>query len=279
MFGGSSLYTPTLGDEEFGMAEKPNIFAWTRKRRNLYPFLLTFSLLAAFACPIISAVRIVQDPSVEYWVGRECLAVLVVPLLIAVAHLWQARVGAPRFFAVLMSTILPGLIVIVVAEICMMRTNGITDVLMSTDCTTFLDKAKLEDAYLAALHSFDDCVHRVAQATNTTLEEAATRLSVDDCAEYQQSPDMEKYGREWAYLRRLEQEQLCSGFCVPGEVAIWSRDHSAKDPCSLAAGQTIKTRVRRIAQNMMALGFAVLVFSGLIIFGINEMVIGMGIDW
>lgn len=275
----SSLYTPTLGDEEFGMAEKPDILVWIRKRRNLFPFLLTLSIFAAFACPMISALTIVQDPSVEYWVGRECLAVLVVPLLIAVAHLWQATVAAPRFFAVLISTIIPGILVIVVADLVMIKANGITDELTSKDCTTFLDKAKLEDAYLAALHNFDDCVHRVAQATDTTPEEASTRLSVSDCAEYQQSPDREKYWRQWTYLRRLEEEQLCSGFCVPGEVAIWSRDHSAKDPCSAAAGQTMKIKVRRVTQNMMALGVAVLIFSGLIIFGINEIATSMGIDW
>lgn len=238
--------------------------------RELYPSLLTIALLAVFGTTVMSGIRLCSDVNARYWIGIWGYAVILIPVVIIIAHIVQAYYRRPLYFALLASCVLPPLISLIVGWIYVVPVNHIVSRLGSTDCTTFHKKQQIEQAYKAAQHFFDDCAAAEAKKQSKTIEVIKQRIVISDCPGY--NPRAGGYPHEWAYLKTLEEQQHCAGWCSKSETALWTHSLEKWDSCSAAAAADLKEKVARNSWRMCVNGIVGFVVSAVIIMLVNEWV-------
>lgn len=256
---------------------------WMHNRRGLFPSLYSLIAFAIYGVPIINGIELALTPSVQYWIGYCSWGVLSVPILLFVSHFIHAVKGKPLFNAMLLSTVVPSMIVMAVGYSVMMPISGITDRLTSSDCTTYSDKTYLHSAYQAAADVWKDCVKREMNETGKTAIEVKSILVVDECEEYQASLNSDegrkKWKKQWNYLRSLEVNQACSGWCYAGQESLWTTDHESKDICSSVVGSILNVSVNRQASRMLVSGLITLVVSLVALVAIQEYMIRLNVQW
>lgn len=239
-----------------------------KQYRELFPSLLTITLLAVFGSSFMSGIRLCLDVNARYWIGVWGYTVILIPLLIIGAHVAQAYFRKPLFFAVLASCAIPPLIAVVVGWVYLVPVNHIVSRLDSTDCTTFRQKQHIEQAYKAAQQLFDHCVSDEAKNKSKTEEVIRAEIVITDCKDYK--PQEHGYPSEWSYLKHLEENQNCAGWCRDGEPALWTHNPEKWDSCSAAAAADMKEKVARNSLRMMVNGIIGFVVSAVIIVVVNE---------
>mmetsp|Transcript_31163 Transcript_31163/g.85380 ORF Transcript_31163/g.85380 Transcript_31163/m.85380 type:complete len:275 (+) Transcript_31163:114-938(+) len=234
---------------------------WAYLRRELWPGAFTLCLFAMFAPAIVASLTIATNATAVYWLGGVGWFILLVPALLVVSHVYHYCAGRPRLFPTIVGTVVPSLIVILIGFLALKPIAGVASKLDSADCTSYPEKYKLDLAYRSAAQTFDTCVQRVATSTSTTAEATAPLLDLSDCSEYKTSPEGDDYSSQWAYLQKMEVNQVCSGWCTPGEPALWTRTHYAMDLCANAAAAELTGKVANLGRRLMLLGILELIAS------------------
>jgi len=244
-----------------------------------------FSLLAfaIYGVPILNGIELALNTTVRYWIGWFSWLVVLVPLLLITCHLVHTVKAKPQFNTMVLSTVVPALIVMAIGYSVMMPISGITDRLMSSDCTTYSDKSYLNNAYEAARVVWDSCILREMNETGKPAREVKDTLIVDDCKEYQESlssgDGATKWKKQWNYLRSLEINQDCSGWCNTEQESIWTTDHESKDICSSVVGHILNVTVKRLAERMLVSGVLAMVVSLVALVAVQEYMIRLGVEW
>mmetsp|Transcript_75895 Transcript_75895/g.201642 ORF Transcript_75895/g.201642 Transcript_75895/m.201642 type:complete len:279 (-) Transcript_75895:66-902(-) len=268
---------------KFAFTGHEDLKTWLQNRRGLFPALYSLLSFAVYGIPIINGVELGLTPSVQYWVGMYSWLVLLVPVLLVVAHVIHAVHGRPLFNVMLLSTVVPATVVMVTGYSVMMPISGITDRLMSSDCTTYPDKTYLNSAYEAAAGIWDTCIQREMNETGKSEWELKSHMVVDECPEYQKSIEQglgkQKWKRQWNYLKGLELNQACSGWCYAGQEALWTLDHESKDICCSVVASILNSSVNREASRMLMSGLVTLVVSLIALVGIQEWIIRLNAEW
>jgi len=235
-------------------------------------------VFALFGPPVITGVRLAVNPSVEYWTGVQAWAILAVPVLLLVCHVIHYRWGRPNFYAFVGSSLLPSVIVIIVASKHFAPTKAVSHRLESSDCTTYEDKLQLQQAYDAAKTIYDVCMSRAASAAHMTLPDVQKLIDITDCPEYH-ADSANEYKRDWDYLNNLENQEFCSGWCHPEEIALWNRRTKPLDTCSSAASHALQGVVKSNARRMLVIGYVYTVMSIIGVFVLDETLNKMNIPW
>lgn len=257
--------------------EEQSLKSWMAYRRGLFPALYSLCTLAIFVPPIIEGIHIGIDASVKYWIGYYSFAVLLIPAMLVASHMIHVFTGKPQFYAVLLSTAVPSIIVIAIGNIHLVQIGRISERLMSTSCSSFDDNAVLNSAYRAAEEVLSGCVGRTATATGESIEAVRAHLTLQDCIGQGQPED--KFSREWWYLSNLQAEQECTGWCQPAKTSVWMADITAGDACSSTAGNILSGKVQRAAQHMVVTGLIDLVISVVALGVIQETLIRQQVEW
>jgi hypothetical protein len=243
---------------------------WMKEYRDLFPSLLTISILAISGSSVVNGIRLLNDPHAIYWVGHLAYAVLLIPLIIVVAHVVQSCMQKPVYFAVLASCVGPPVISFVVGMHYNTPMNGIAGTLQSTDCITFRDKFLLSQAYKTAETFYDDCITKMASNSSLSEDQLRKETVISQCPDY--DPKKSGFAKEWKYLEDLETTEFCSGWCHNDEKALWSQNSVTWSSCSLAAAESMKTSVVRNTYRMMMNGLLGFVIAGAAIILVTEFV-------
>lgn len=145
------------------------------------------------------------------------------------------------------------------------RVTGITATqLASTDCTTLAVKLELHHAWTAAAQLYGDSVNRSARAEGISYQEGLKIWRLQEFGEYtvgigSVSDAYAKQRSKWEYLRELEEEHLCSGWCTPAR-PLWTYAE-VRDSCSVAAGAALQRKVAPVAQMLMVYSLVVVLAS------------------
>lgn len=264
-------YGSVQGGKDFPLAEKDSAITksrFLRQYRELYPSLLTISLFAIFTAPMINGVRLSEEPNARYWVGQMGYGVLAIPPILIFTHIVQSYYRRPLYFSVILSCAVPPLLLLVIGYNYMVPVNQIVSRLLSTDCTTFQTKFRIEQAYKQANSFYNDCLNAEAKNRSTTVEVVRKDTLISQCPDY--NPKASGYEREWMYLQSLENTENCAGWCFVGEGALWTHNPLQWDSCAAAAGTTMKNTVAANAARMMETGIIGFGIAVLLIFLINE---------
>jgi len=237
--------------------------------RQLYPSLLTLSLFAIYCYNFLTGVLLAQETNARFWVGEIGYAVLIIPVLLVLAHIWQAAHRRPLYPCLVLTCVVPGLLCLFVG---FQYEGGISLAaarLLSTDCTTFKTKFIVQQAYQEADMFFDHCLANQATNLSTTVEEARKTIVISQCPGYTNAKAL-GFAREWNYLEALEKHEHCAGWCFDGEKALWTHNPESSDSCSAAAGVTMETKVLRNVSRLQWTGLASAGVGVLLLFAINE---------
>jgi len=227
---------------------------------QLWPHAFTLTGFALFGAPVIFGIHLSRDASVKFWIGRCGLITAAIPVLLVVCHLIHLKIGRPNQVAVIFSTVVPTTILLFVANMHLQSMHVIGNQLSSRDCINYAHKLDVERAWGAAAVLYHECLVRTASENKVRFEEGMQIFRLHECEEYHALPDKyAKYRDTWEYLRALEEDQQCSGWCAES-APLWTFK-SVTDSCSSVAGTLLKVKIASQATRMLAYSILTLVLS------------------
>lgn len=248
---------------------------WMANHRRLFPALFTLCTFAIFGSPVMAGIELANNPTVTYWIGWGAWFVLSVPILLVVAHIAQMLTNKPTFWAMLLSTVVPSIILMIVGYTHQAGASNVAEKLRSSDCLTFTPKALLQESYVEAESAFRNCTAQLAVATNQDVAVVEQGMILQDCPAFNDG----SYTKQWHYIAEMEQNQACSGWCEQGVPSLFTKPHLAKDPCTLVAGVVLNTQVSYIAERMFMVGLIDLIISIFALAIMQEFVVKADIEW
>jgi hypothetical protein len=237
----------TLPDERIGLGPpclKPKQVLLTSAVNRNFIWLFTFALVAVFVAPTLQLLRVVDDCSVEYFLGSWTSIVGVIPLTCLAGHVAHVTLGRLHKYIVLLCLLVPTVLLLVVADILVWKVSTKADELFSTDCDTFAAKRDLDDARYAAERMYQTCLVDTltwasASKSNLTLAQAMQLYRIGDCEEYEF--EFRRHESHWQYLSWLEDKYQCAGWCE-FTAPLWTRKE-VQDSCSVAVSSVFSEKI------------------------------------
>lgn len=245
---------------------------------DLFPHGLTLASFAVFGAPVIFGIHLAWDPNVAYWIGPMGYATILVPALLVMCHFAHLRVGRPTQLVTIFGTVVPSIILLLVANLHMGQMSAMGSQLTSSDCTTYGKKLEMERSWAAAAILYHDCLVRTSRENDVTFKDAMQLFRLQECTEYQATPDNYTQHRDtWNYLARLEEEEQCSGWCAESP-PLWTFK-PVSDSCAATAGTILRVKIIAQASRMMAYSITLLVLSIAGVFYTGASIRKRGLDW
>lgn len=215
-----------------------------------------FSVLALYSYPIATCTYLGFQDHVAYWLGRWCLFVWLIPLLLTWGYLCIVSRRVRRKVVILTCIIVPCAIFFIIGNVYLHNSSTTASQLLADDCGTFLRKRELETAWKAAEKVWTKCVDEMT-ATGINRTEAARITKVHHCKGYDELYSV--YGEKWEYLKDLEVRRQCAGWCKTNH-ALWTFS-DVKDSCSTSVGLKMQLAVRRTSLQIFTFSGAILVVA------------------
>lgn len=255
----------------------PDLKTWMRERRGLFPTLYTLMAFVILCSPVMSGVNLALDINASYWLSVFGWTVLLVPLMLAASHAIHVCRGRPNLWAILLSTVMPALFVILMGLTYQVHAHYISARLLSTDCTSDAPKLALNEAYRAADWQLQLCMQKASKIINVSAVQG--KMAFPDCPTFSEGDAALRWRHEWAYLRKLEETQNCAGWCDQTTSAVFTASKGKHDTCSQVAGVMFATTVSGHALRMWAVGLLSLLVGSLMFAAIQEHLVRTGIQW
>jgi len=231
-----------------------------------------FMLLLVVGTPCISSLLISASPALTYWVGQSGAVIGVACFIWMLAgHQLLSRGAVHRRHAVMQLLVVPIFALIVVNNFSKIESMNLHTQFAMQDCVTFPKKLHIENAWQQASTLLDSCLLEQAKITGSSVEELERLEGVHRCPGYAEG--YKRWGKEWDYLKLLEFEEGCAGWCetsrplwhaAPPETSrpLWhepprglmgDRPLARKRPdrCSLVVGRSMKTKMYRTSKQII----------------------------
>lgn len=246
---------------------------------HMWAYFFTLGSLAVFCAPVVCSLHLAQEPSVSYWIGKGGFAAIAVPILIIAANCVHVLCGRPRQIPTLLSTIIPGVVLLCVAQNYMSQSGAISQVLLSRDCMTDQQKNAIHYAWKVADQLYDRCVNRTMYEEELPLEQVLSTLRLEQCREYfvSQPDPWGTFRQRWAYLSAMEEQHSCSGWCAAAR-PLWTH-RPTKDACSIVAGSVLEQNVRLHSWRMFSFSLFIVLLSTLAIVWYSNKLHEYGQEW
>lgn len=240
-------------------------------------FTLTCCLL--FIVPSYVLMTIARNPVVTYFGTRSPYALVVIPVVIAWAHFHHTSTGVPSKRVISISFSVPSILLIIVGQTMFMEAERTTHRLMSDECSASGKKAHLQRSWEAAYNSFEGCINNTLSrpGSDVPLDKIYEYFRFPDCEEYAHAARASNYSSSWTYLRFLEEQEGCRGWCYPGQ-QIWSAA-PAKDSCSMVVASAFKYLVQPHAREVALIQVFVLFFAAVSLVIVGPRLRERGYEW
>lgn len=243
-----------------------------------FPRMFTCVCCLVFFTPIFLMVRIGRDTNVRYWLGPWCDIAAFLPCLFILGHIVHSSRGRPHKPTVLLCLLVPAITLLVLGEFVLTAVADRANQLFSTDCDTFPEKRALESQHVAAEGVFATCLADTVSSGrggDLTLEHAAELYRIQDCEEYES--ELQTRQRDWTYLRHMEEEHRCAGWCSVGQ-PVWTFGE-VRDSCSVAASTIFDGKIRHMASQVTVYTIVVLFITSIALLFVGDPLRQAGIDW
>jgi len=237
----------------------------------MFPRSMTFTCFAVFSGPIWMVIHIGLDPNVAYWMNPWYPASCLIALLFVLGHMLQAKRAEPDTRAITLAMLIPSLFLLLLNDHVLTQTSDRSGQLFSTDCDAYAGKRALEQSYQAAAKLYNECLEQTLQLapSNRTIYQTMELFKIQDCDEYEKA--YLRYPRDWSYLRHLEENENCAGWCYSGS-PLWSY-YRAQDRCSIAASSVLSDKIARLARQAVMMSLIILVFTCLLIIALRPILL------
>lgn len=260
-------------DDPEKMVEK-DLGVWLDNRPGLFPALYTLCTFALFVGPVVTGLQLGMEPSVVYWIGRHAWMLLLVPFFLLIAHVLHSNARRPQFYAMLLSTVLPSMLVVAVGYSHQTPLNRVRARLDESLWSEGFQK--LKDAHVAAERVYDLCISNLATATGRSEKVLRARVCIQECPEYDivlegSMGEHQKWRRQWDYLSRLELDQGCAGWDTTANQSLWSAEGSRDgDPCGVAVAGILEGKVLSMTNRLVGSGLLYLIISLLVLLLVQD---------
>lgn len=246
---------------------------------RMLPTVFTFCCFLMFASPLSLTLSLAYDTTVGYWIGRQSLWAWIFPVVFIVGHIVHVQKGFPKKPVVLLCTLLPGIAFLVLGDIHLSVAYDLSDQLFSTDCDTFESKRQLDRAWQKAYTLYTGCLNRTVASGgvkhNFTMTSALELYRIHHCEEYEDALQEQK--AEWTYLRHLEENHHCSGWCESGQ-RLWTYK-DVRDPCSEAVATVLRFKVQRVALQIVVYAIFVIALTAIVLVVVGPKIRQAGFNW
>eukprot|EP00927_Polykrikos_kofoidii_P033704 TRINITY_DN28520_c0_g1_i1.p1 TRINITY_DN28520_c0_g1~~TRINITY_DN28520_c0_g1_i1.p1 ORF type:complete len:346 (-),score=26.11 TRINITY_DN28520_c0_g1_i1:114-1151(-) len=224
-----------------------------------FPYIFSLLWCLGFCFPILSTLHLSNDPSVIYFTGSWCRFAYVLPIFLISSHAVHVlNHGVPVKKCVLICTLVPGVVIYALNDAVRLMSLNQGSAMRSLDCHTSAEKRDLQRSWDVASVLYDNCLRdTVAAATkpNMTLDVARTLYRIDDCDEY---PSVYIHNKvDWDYLRGLEEEHACGGWCSVDR-PLWTF-HDTRDSCANAVSHVFNRKIDRLTIQNIVYSFCLIV--------------------
>lgn len=246
---------------------------------RLFPAAFSFCVFLVFAYPVLATLCLALDSTVQYWIGSYGKLAILIPLIFLVTHVVHSTTQVPSKPAVLFCVLVPSLFLLVLADVVLSNSIEMSGALLSSNCDEFDGKNHLQSEWETGYSIYQSClaatVAKYPNLTNFTLASAFENYKFQECEEYEGAYQSHKPA--WDYLRSLEQEHGCAGWCSVN-VTLWSFKEP-KDSCSVAASDVFQVKIRRVALHIVIYVIAILVLGCVGIIRIGAILRAKGLKW
>mmetsp|Transcript_10998 Transcript_10998/g.25125 ORF Transcript_10998/g.25125 Transcript_10998/m.25125 type:complete len:313 (-) Transcript_10998:173-1111(-) len=244
---------------------------WIAWGFHMFPRSMTFTCFAVFSSPLWMVIHIGMDPNVAYWMNPYYPCAVLIATLFIVGHTVQAQRTEPDTRAITLSMLIPSLFLLLLSDHVLTQTSDRSGQLFSTDCDAYAGKRALEQSYQAAAKLYSDCLEQTFRLSpsNRTIYQTMALFKIQDCDEYEKA--YLRYPRDWSYLRHLEENENCAGWCYSGD-PLWSY-YRAQDRCSIAASSVLSDKIARLARQAVMSSLIILVFTCLLIIALRPILL------
>jgi hypothetical protein len=228
-----------------------------------------FVLLLTVGTPCMTSLLLSSSPTLTYWIGRSGSVIAFLCFIwMLVGHQVLVTAGSGglhRRLAVTSLFVVPNILLVLVNNSNKGVAIDVHTQLSVDDCVVYPKKVQLERAWQAANELLDKCIADHAGLTGSSLEELQLIGGVHRCPGYEQGYKI--WGTEWDYLKLLELESFCGGWCT-SQRPIWharsGEEFRPNDRCSLVVAEAVKSQLYRIKQII----FSCLITCGVLGFGL-----------
>lgn len=242
---------------------------------KLFPPAFTLACCLIFLVPSWMLIYAKRNPIVAHFNTYWVYLLLVIPVIIAWAHVKHTRKQAPDKWAVILALCVPSMMLFLGGLFIGQDAGHMAKMLQSTDCDAFKAKGNLADSWEVAYNSYMTCVNQTNYGSNVPLELLMKNFRLEDCSEY--SAIASKNSKDWNYLRYLEESQGCSGWCYPAQ-QLWAVT-PYKDSCATAVSSAYTYLVKPHAVEIEKIMIVVLIVTAVMLMFIGPHMRALGYEW
>jgi len=224
-----------------------------------YLMKVPFTGVVLLLYPCIMCILLDAEATMRYWFGRLLLWTVILLVLWMIMCYFAARnMSIKKQHAALFWIIIPAGILCVVCQLEAWQLKSQATALVSSDCSSFSTKAKLDRAFTTASSLFLNCTVELANVTGATITESRRVASFNECPGFVDG--MRIFSREWPYLAHLEKNYDCSGWCT-AQPGVWETTPKFEDSCSVAVARTMDGSFSMRIMQITAYSFLVIVVT------------------
>jgi hypothetical protein len=214
---------------------------------------LTFLTTILLFYPVCLLCLLHSKPAVRYWFGHWTIVTAAgVVLWIIFCNVALKTGYIRRGLAAIVAVVIPSATLAGVCQVQAWQFSEVSAALVSSDCSSFGEKAMVQRAWQVAFDLKVTCTLALANATGVTPQDASRVLDMRDCPDYPYLA--KKLGSEFAFLEHLEKNYHCGGWCTPARPIWRSTVKTVQDSCSLSFG-------RALGGNISLLGIQITIYS------------------
>lgn len=247
---------------------------------RMFPWVFTYSCFIIYLVPLWLVMHLAYERNVLYWFGPTCQLCAFLPLIFICTHIAHVKTGALVKRWIWASFLVPSAVLFLFANFVSATAISRSEELVSTDCNTFPGKVELENAWLAAQELFESCLDETVKAqpkgSQMTKDLLKQHYRIQDCQEYATKYAAE-YPLEWSYLRDVEENEGCAGWCTLSS-PLWAYT-DVTDSCSVAVAHALDRKVSVTCGRVVIYCFAIFAASCILFLRIGPFLRRRGIEW
>lgn len=212
----------------------------------------TFALLLVFTPPFILCMWFPSNKESVYFNGYGAYAAFIVPVFICALHVTQRFLKSPPKLLFVGSFWLPAIVFVIIGAVYMNEARKHHNGLESSDCESSGEGSDLQKAYKVAYEvAMKNC--RVGPQGGQVIAN-----SVMGCPGYKAAK--EDWEQEFTYLKELESQHPCGGFCKGG-VRLWYGAGQRSPSCRTFVQERLKA-INSLSSLLMWYNIVVMVVVG-----------------
>jgi len=234
----------------------------------------TLANLVAIGPPTVMFAHLGKQTAVQYWIGDLYLLAWLAPISVIICHMIHLWYGRPRYVLMCITLFIPSTLLCGLAKFLPVP---VASQMLSSDCITFADKYFLQEAYRAAEDLYYECTDALAASKNMTVEVVRKTHTLDDCTAF--NMENSDYAAEWKFLKNMELNNDCKGWCYETDTSLWSINPQPRDLCSKEVGMLAKGTVTSSVNFVLYTGCLGAIASVASVYAYENIFNSYGLPW